>query len=112
MGVIYLLNGWALLLWLTPAMTGYLALEDGFLESFGASYLFLAGLVFAIAFILSRNGNTFYRWHTRRNYFFLLLALMLFFGGGEEISWGQRILHFKTPQEITQINKQHEFNIH
>jgi hypothetical protein len=33
-------------------------------------------------------------------------------GLGEEISWGQRIFNFKTPELFREINVQHEFNIH
>lgn len=32
--------------------------------------------------------------------------------GMEEISWGQRILLFETPEFLDPINKQHEFNLH
>ena len=48
----------------------------------------------------------------RRNVWFLLLALLFFFGGGEEISWGQRIFGWDTPQAFEQANVQRETNIH
>ena len=43
-----------------------------------------------------------------------VLGLGLFFGvcAGEEISWGQRIIGFKTPETIVGANEQHEFNLH
>ena len=31
--------------------------------------------------------------------------------GGEEMSWGQRLLHFQTPAALA-ANKQHEANLH
>ena len=31
---------------------------------------------------------------------------------GEEISWGQRILGFATPESMADVNRQGEFNIH
>lgn len=46
------------------------------------------------------------------NYFFILLALLMFFAAGEEISWGQRVVSFTTPDAIKKINTQGEFTIH
>src|SRR5437667_63564 len=40
----------------------------------------------------------------------LLIALFVFCGG-EEISWGQRLLHYQTPAWLAS-NKQHEINLH
>ena len=46
-------------------------------------------------------------------YFFTFgWAVVLFIAMGEEISWGQRILGFETPESISEINFQDEFNIH
>lgn len=50
--------------------------------------------------------------HSKRNIFFLLLAIAFFLGFGEEISWGQRIFHFRTPDNLHDINVQKEFNFH
>lgn len=43
-----------------------------------------------------------------------LLGLGLFFlvCAGEEISWGQRIIGFETPERVAEINEQGEFNFH
>jgi hypothetical protein len=38
--------------------------------------------------------------------------MLFFFGAGEEISWGQRIFGFKTPEPLAQVNKQDELNLH
>jgi hypothetical protein len=43
---------------------------------------------------------------------FLLLGLGLVFITGEEISWGQRIFGFGTPEELAEINNQDEFTLH
>lgn len=40
------------------------------------------------------------------------LAFFFFVCAGEEISWGQRIFGFKTPDAIKQSNEQKEFNLH
>src|ERR671923_1912828 len=44
--------------------------------------------------------------------FYLLAALGFVFIAGEEISWGQRILGWATPESIAAVNKQGETNIH
>jgi len=44
--------------------------------------------------------------------FYVLFAVLLLLIGMEEISWGQSFLHFETPQSISQINTQQEFNVH
>ena len=41
-----------------------------------------------------------------------MLAVASFVLAWEEISWGQRILGFETPDEIEQINAQQETNLH
>lgn len=48
----------------------------------------------------------------QRNVIFFLMAVVFFIGFGEEISWGQRILGFKTPESLYAINVQKEFNFH
>lgn len=40
------------------------------------------------------------------------LALFLFVCAGEEVSWGQRLLGFDTPEAIAEKNEQKEFNLH
>jgi hypothetical protein len=47
-----------------------------------------------------------------RKLLFLLLAAVFLFGAGEEFSWGQRLIDFETPESISKINVQKEFNIH
>jgi hypothetical protein len=43
---------------------------------------------------------------------YLLLALGAFFVAGEEISWGQRVFGFGTPETLDAINHQGEANVH
>jgi len=84
--------------------------EDSFYEYSGFLWLLLTSISFFYLFFRKRRvkkpGT-----EGRRNIFFLLLGLLFFFGAGEEISWGQRIFHFHTP-EIMSSNLQHEFNLH
>ena len=44
--------------------------------------------------------------------FYLIFSLLLFLTAMEEISWGQWFFHFHTPPAISDINTQHEFNLH
>jgi hypothetical protein len=81
--------------------------EDGIVEWIGALGLFAAsGLFFWIA--LRSRG----RWAGIKRLAALALAIVFFFGGGEEISWGQRLLGFETPQELSEANAQDETNVH
>lgn len=43
---------------------------------------------------------------------FVFVCLGLFFLIGEEMSWGQRIFGWTTPQTLEQVNKQGETNLH
>jgi len=43
---------------------------------------------------------------------YLILAGAIIFMIGEEISWGQRIFGWTTPETYAEINKQHETNLH
>ncbi len=42
----------------------------------------------------------------------VLFAVGFFMLFGEEISWGQRLLGFETPEAFKEINVQDEFNLH
>jgi hypothetical protein len=44
--------------------------------------------------------------------FYGLAAVFFIACGGEEISWGQRIFGFATPETLDEINKQDETNLH
>jgi hypothetical protein len=77
-----------------------LAAEDSLFE-----YV-TAACFFGTAVLLVRSFSI------KRNFFFLALALVFFVGCGEEISWGQRIFGFGTPESIAQKNIQGETNLH
>ncbi len=67
--------------------------------------------VTAIFFLLA-SVLCFATFKRNKNIFVLGLALMFFMGMGEEISWGQRIIGFNTPEELKMVNVQKETNIH
>ena len=87
-----------------PAGAMVLLKEDGWIENLTAISLFLASfLLFATARI-ERNSV--------RRCVYVLGGLAMMFGAGEEISWGQRIIGFATPDILLDFNSQKEFNIH
>jgi hypothetical protein len=43
---------------------------------------------------------------------FLILGVLLFFVAGDEISWGQRLLHIQTPEQLALANTQEELTFH
>lgn len=88
--------------WYYPVAYIWATYEDLYGEwtqtfSFGAACLFSCALIF----IRSR-----YRW------FFIVLALACFYVFMEEISWGQRVIGFDTPELLKRHNLQREANIH
>lgn len=74
--------------------------EDRFFEWLTAISFLTASIIFCI--LSFRSPNIFY----------ILMALIFFFGFGEEISWGQRIIGFRTPEAVDMHNVQGEFTIH
>jgi len=87
--------------------------EDGAYEYAGALLFLLTAIAFFILatwpkyYVAFKNTNK----YPERKYFWLL-ALLFFFAFGEEISWGQRIFNFETPEAIKHNNIQEEFNLH
>lgn len=84
-----------------------LVVEDGIIEYLTVLALFMCGfLCFYRASILGP---------FKKNLFIISLIGMGFvfvFGVGEEISWGQRLIGFKTPEFFLKYNTQGEFNFH
>lgn len=67
------------------------------------TFFFAIAFLFSISLVITRSQQ---RW------FFVFLSLALFYVVMEEISWGQRIIGFETPELLMQHNIQHEANIH
>jgi len=81
--------------------------EDGFIEWFTVLPLIITSIV-AVTYLVKLS--------MKRNWMFsvvvLVIAVFCFFSAGEEISWGQRIFHIKTPEYFEEHNTQDELNIH
>ena len=86
--------------WTFHALSG----EDHWVENLTAVWFLLAGLLlFVTAF-------------AERSFFqrcaYILGGMAMVFAAGEEISWGQRILGFATPDFLMALNESKEFNVH
>ena len=79
-------------------------LEDSWVEHLTVAVFLLAGIVLFVAALINR------RIFPRCVY--VLGGMMMLFFAGEEISWGQRIIGFETPDFLVDLNYQSEFNIH
>jgi hypothetical protein len=110
-GFIYFIITWLMPFILPQSFMMEVLAEDNIVENMTAFYLLLTSILWILAFFYSKKGNHFMGFTTKRNYIYLLLGALFFFGAGEEISWGQRVLAFDTP-EILQTNEQEEANLH
>lgn len=86
--------------------------EDHLFELIGALSLLTTSLLFLYGFRVARRSLEKNRISLIKQMVYLGLAFMFFFGAGEEISWGQRIFGFRTPEPLAQANKQDELNLH
>lgn len=87
--------------------------EDGPVEWLGAVGLFAgAGLFFATFVVARRRGAEAVGLARLGVWVLLLLAVALFVAGGEEISWGQRLFGWGTPESIAAVNAQDETTLH
>ena len=83
-----------------PATLERLAVEDGLVENLSAVHWLLGAVVMSVLFV------------KKRNVWFLLLGIFFVVCLGEEISWGQRLFAFDTPESVRANNFQGEFNLH
>ena len=86
--------------------------EDHYFELVGAFSFLVTSLLFFYGFRVARKTLDKTWVSLMKQLVYLGLALLFFFGAGEEISWGQRILGFQTPETLSQVNRQEEFNLH
>jgi len=86
-----------------PSLAGLFA-EDGLFESLTSFCALSASLLFF--FCAKRAG------YRGTRIALLAISMLTFFFGMEEISWGQRIFGWETPDTLKVINRQGETNIH
>ena len=86
---------------------GWFAGEDGVSEWWSVgTYLAAAGMAALAAVSLGRMG------YRRFEIVYALLAVGFILGALEEISWGQRLFGWGTPEALTRLNEQNETTIH
>ena len=97
-----LFSGWLIVAqpWNYQALTE----EDYWVENLTAALFLLAGVLPFLTAVAERSS-----W---RRCVYILGGIVLVFAAGEEISWGQRIFGFATPDFLIGVNRQHEFNVH
>lgn len=115
-------GGWLLLIMIVPyiiALSGVIAAlfgkdvykiytdEDGIVE-----YLQVLCWVFSFTFSVKIAMHQFSADEKTIAALFAFLSVFILFVIGEEISWGQRILGWGTPEALQAINKQDETNVH
>lgn len=85
--------------------------EDSWVESVGAAAFLAASVLFLLYFLtLVRHGGV--RSAPLKAAVLLGLSVAFFVGAGEEVSWGQRLVGFATPESLEAVNRQDEFNVH
>ena len=85
----------------------WLSGEDGTSEWWSvATYLAAAGLAAVTARLLKRMG------HPRIALVHIVFVVAFLFGMLEEISWGQRLLGWSTPEALSSVNEQDETTLH
>jgi hypothetical protein len=94
---------------LNQDFTKELVKEDGVIEN-SQALLFMAGAIFMFfsLFIVLKLNST----KKRKAIFYILFFGLFLFFFFEEISWGQRIFGFSTPESLSEINMQNETTIH
>lgn len=98
--IVLMILCYAVYLFFPESVIIYLNEENAPVEMGTAIFFFAGSLLLIRSFFYNKN------------LWLLLLGFLLFFGAGEELSWGQHLLHFRTPDVINSVNVQHEFNIH
>ncbi len=79
--------------------------EDGPFET-GTTICYFISAAACVALALKARG------HRNLQIALGFLATLFFVVGGEEISWGQRMFDFQTPEKLEAVNVQGEFTLH
>lgn len=82
----------------------FVSKEDGLIEQ-GTAFIFLICSFLSASIAMKCSIRS-------RKIIHALFAIGFFLCFGEEISWGQRIFGFETPERLSELNVQNEFNLH
>jgi hypothetical protein len=97
---LFILLSFSVVIIFNEKTVSHLGDEDQLFEWLGFFFLLISSLFFFLTYLKTRSLLV------------LVLAIVMFAGAGEEISWGQRIFGFKTPEMMKEFNVQKEFTIH
>ncbi len=87
-----------------------LSREDHVIEYLSSFFLLFSSFFFLRSFIHSKSHHS---TEPKWSMFLLLgISVLFFLAAGEEVSWGQRLFDFSTPEYLSTINDQNEFNFH
>ncbi len=98
--LIFIMLSYSIYFYLSENTISKLGKEDGFFEYLTAALFFTTSILF---FLLNQR---------KRKMIIMIFSFVMFVGAGEEISWGQRIFHFQTPESLSRVNVQKEFTLH
>ncbi len=87
-----------------PSTFKALSREDYWVESLTAVWFLLAGLLLFVTALVERG--------IFQRCVYILGGVAMVFASGEEISWGQRIFGFATPDFLMRLNDQQELTVH
>jgi len=87
--------------------------EDALAENVGTVFLLLTSLaLFFAAIVLYRQPSDQQQLPWLRILLLVVAGVVFFWAAGEEISWGQRIFNWSTPETLAKVNQQGETNLH
>jgi len=94
--------------WLDWNLYLQITTEDGLIENFTAA-AFIVAAIYAFALAIHRDRR---HYHFSNQVIAFALFLVLLVCGMDEISWGQRIFDFQTPEAVLEVNTHKETTIH
>lgn len=110
-GVFIFIFLFSVLLVTDPELYDRLSREDRLIENFTAVFLAVTGILFLRSSAVSLREKPF-QYRNLRTALYVFAGVVFLLAAGEEISWGQRIFGFETPENLLQLNDQNEFNFH
>jgi hypothetical protein len=100
------------IVWMPPPEAAVLLREDGPIEQATMAFFLLASVTLLLGWKLRGADLAPRDPREGRRVALLILALLMFVCAGEEISWGQRIFGWDTPEKWSAMNAQVETNLH
>jgi hypothetical protein len=95
-------------LWWDPDLYNKIIRSEAGVVELMSPIIAMVAVVYCARIVLIR--QTFEHWWLGT--WFLLFGLGCFYYAGEELSWGQQLFHWETPEAIARLNHQGESNLH